>query len=77
MELKIKIGYDELLKLVQQLPQDQITSLKKELDKFVKESSSKEVSNLKQLALSGPIMTDTQLTNFQEFRKQFSNWREE
>lgn len=77
MELKVSIGYEELLTLIQQLPKEQILSLKRELEKFGKEKSSSQTSRLKQLALSGPIMSEIQYNSFLEFRKELNQWREE
>lgn len=77
MELKVRIGYEELLNLIQQLPQDQLLLLKKELDKFGKEKSDVGPSKLKELTLSGPVMSSNQYEYYQEFRAQLNNWREE
>lgn len=72
MELKVSIGYEELLTLIQQLPKEQILSLKRELEKFGKEKSSSQTSGLKQLALSGPMMSEIQYNSFLEFRKKMN-----
>lgn len=77
MELKVRIGYEELLKLIQQLPKEQLFLLKKELEKFGKEKSSTEPNKLKELALSGPLMSDEQYGIFQNFREELNKWREE
>lgn len=77
MELKVRIGYEELLKLIQQLPKEQLLRLKNELEKFGKENSSTESDKLKELALSGPIMSDEQYGIFQDFREELNKWREE
>ncbi|MEL6593315.1 MAG: hypothetical protein AAFQ68_24670 [Bacteroidota bacterium] len=75
MELKVRIGYEELLKLIQQLPKEQISLLKKEIEKFGKEDSVEGTNKLKQLALSGPLMTEEQFGVFQDFRKELNKWR--
>lgn len=78
MELRVKIDYDELLKLVQQLPKDQITKLKAELEKLgVQKRVQSEKQNLKELALSGPVMMDKQFTEYQSFREHMNKWRGE
>ncbi len=76
MELKVSIGYEELLALIQQLPKEQILSLKRELEKFGREKSSTQTNKLKQLVLSGPQMSETQYNLFLEFRREMNQWRE-
>ena len=76
MELKVRIGYEELLRLIRQLPTDQLLMLQKELEKFRKEKSTAKSSKLKELALSAPIMSEEQFDNFQNFRAELNKWRE-
>jgi len=76
MELKIKIGYKEILELVKQLPNNQLTKLRAELDNvLVEEKSNKDISELQELLLSGPVMSDEQYDNFKKNRQHFGSWR--
>lgn len=77
MELKINIGYNQVINLIKQLPASQIAKLKAELnDKFLEKKSKTEISEFQKFLLSGPIMTEKQHLVFKENRKQFNRWRQ-
>ena len=70
MELKLQIGYQELMRLIRQLPASQMAQLKSELtDDLIEEKAKTEKSQLRQLLLNGPIMTDEEYENYQQNRK--------
>lgn len=73
MELKIEIGFEELLSAIKQLPDNQLAILKQELVK--KRETPVKNSKLKTLLLKGPVMTDEQYKAFKETRKQLNQWR--
>lgn len=76
MELKIDLGYDQLLRLVKQLPAAKIVQLKSELnDSFIENKLKTDNSKFQQFLLNGPVMTDTQYEQFLENRKWFNEWR--
>jgi len=71
MELKLNIGYQEILELVRQLPLNQQIQLKAELPA----NPQPEKSDLKTLLLNRPVMDDEQYEQFLENRKHFNTWR--
>ncbi len=76
MELKLQIGYQELIRLIRQLPASQIAQLKAELtDHLIEEKAKIEKSQLRHLLLNGPIMTDEEYENYQQNRKWMNQWR--
>ena len=76
MELKIKIGYKEILELIKQLPPNQILKLKSELEAKLKlEATNISDNALQNLLLSGPIMTEEQYDEFLAMRQSFNSWR--
>ncbi len=76
MELKVNIGYEQLLILVKQLPAAKIMQLKAELsNNYIGKKSASDISDFQQFLLHGPVMTDKQLHEFTENRKQFNQWR--
>ncbi len=76
MELKINLGYKELLALVKQLPASQIAKLKSELSsKLIEEKSKKEMKQFQELLLNGPKMSEEQYEQFKANRKHFGKWR--
>lgn len=76
MELKIDIGYEQLLKLVKQLPAAKIVQLKSELSESLIENKSKsDNTEFQNFLLQGPVMTDNQYKQFLENRKWFNQWR--
>lgn len=77
MEIKVDIGYKQIIKLIKQMPASQLARLKAELDdKFLARKSKKEISDLQQLLLDAPVMTNAQYQSFLENRKRFSQWRQ-
>lgn len=77
MEVKLNIGYDQLLKLVKQLPASQLARLKTELDdKFLTNKSKEEISELQNFLLEGPVMTDDEYKLYLENRKKINQWRQ-
>lgn len=75
MELKIDIGYEQLLRLVKQLPAAKIVQLKSELSESLIENKSKsDNTEFQNFLLHGPVMTDNQYEQFLENRKWFNQW---
>lgn len=75
MELKIDIGYEQLLRLVKQLPAAKIVQLKSELSESLIENKSKsDNTEFQNFLLQGPVMTDNQYEQFLENRKWFNQW---
>jgi len=76
MELKINIGYNEVLELIKQLSPKQKLQLKAELENSLKsETSSKTATAFQKLLLKGPIMEDSQYHECNKNRKHFTTWR--
>ena len=76
MELTVNLNYDEVVKLIKQLPASKIKQLKLNLDdKFINSKASKEISNFQKILLNGPIMSDKQYLEFKENRNLFNQWR--
>lgn len=75
MELKLNISYRELLKLIKQLPTNQIKKLKSELSNDLLEKTNNFKSNFQDFLLSGPVMTDEQYDSYIENRKNLNKWR--
>ncbi len=76
MEFKIDIGYEQLLRLVKQLPAAKIVQLKSELSESLIENKSKsDNTEFQNFLLQGPVMTDNQYEQFLENRKWFNQWR--
>jgi hypothetical protein len=76
MELRLKIGYRELLELIKQLPASQMAKLKSELsDELIEEKSKQEHSDFQKFLLEGPVMAEEQYQQFLDHRKSFNQWR--
>jgi hypothetical protein len=76
MELRLKIGYRELLELIKQLPASQMAKLKSELsDEMIEEKSKQEHSDFQKFLLEGPVMVEDQYQQFLDHRKSFNQWR--
>ncbi|MEM9848445.1 MAG: hypothetical protein AAF847_11185 [Bacteroidota bacterium] len=75
MELKIKIAYQELWNLIQQLPAKDFSRLQQDLAEGKSLSRTSNKKSLKQLILNGPVMEDEQCQDFQTNRAYFNTWR--
>ncbi len=74
VEVNIKIGFNELLTAIKELPDSQLALLKGELNKPVKPIVTKNRA-LKQLLLDGPVFDKEQLATIKEARKSINTWR--
>jgi hypothetical protein len=76
MDLTVKIGYDEILDLVKQLPASKIKQLQAVINQdFISKKAKQEISTFQEFLLKGPVMSDEQLEQFNENRNAFSLWR--
>lgn len=76
MELKLNIGYQELIELIKQLPVNQIRKLKAELTLITAENDmEKGMNDFQEFLLKGPVMEDDQYQDFLSNRKYFNVWR--
>ena len=75
MEIKIKIGYEQLIALINQLPVDEVNKLKTEIDRISSEKNLESVDDLESLIANGPVMSDEKYHEFEENRKNFDQWR--
>lgn len=73
MQAQIEIGFEQLIKLVKQLPKKQWAKLKSEVEK--QESSAEQNSNMLTFLLSGPVFNKKQLDEIAKARKEIHQWR--
>lgn len=75
MELKVDIGFNQLLQAIKQLPADKVDQLKAELAKKSSGKLHHGAFNFQQFLLNGPVMDDDQYKDFKETRKRLNQWR--
>ncbi|MCR9098845.1 MAG: hypothetical protein NXI25_02765 [bacterium] len=76
MELKLNIGYQELVELIKQLPANQIKRLKTELALIEKDHPTEDGgSDFQEFLSKGPVMKEEQYQVFLSNRKYFNAWR--
>ena len=76
MELKVDIGFEQLLKAINQLPAAKIVQLKAELS--AKKTDGKEqtsTDDFQKFLLNGPVMGDHQYDIYKETRTRLNKWR--
>ncbi|TKK64090.1 hypothetical protein FC093_23335 [Ilyomonas limi] len=73
MQAQVEIGYDQLVKLVKQLPKKQWTQLKSEVEK--NEVLTDTQSDMLTLLLNGPTFSKKQLNEIAKARKEINQWR--
>ncbi len=79
MELKVEIGFDQLLDAVKQLPNEQLAKFKAELEKKpVKKNKPEEkqpLTEFQEFLLSFPVMSDEQYKEYKQIHKEINQWR--
>ena len=75
MELKVDIGFDQLMKAINQLPAAKIMQLKAELSEKSINESPAFTGDFQKFLLSGPVMDDHQYEQYKETRARLNKWR--
>jgi len=73
MQIQVDIGFENLVKIVKQLPQDQLLRLKRELEKESVEDA--ELKDLRSFLLDAPVFTDEQVATIEQTRKEIDKWQ--
>jgi len=73
MQVQVDIGFDQLLRIVKELPVGKLRLLKAELEKGIKEEKPR--LDLESLLLNGPIATEKELEIIETNRKSINQWR--
>lgn len=73
MQAQIDIEYNQLVKLVKQLPKKQWTKLKSEVEQ--NEVPTDTQSDMLTLLLNGPTFNKKQLDEIEKARKEINQWR--
>jgi hypothetical protein len=73
MELRIDIEYKQILKLIHQLPKEDLERLTNTLQSEISTKRSSE--KIRELILNAPVWSDTDLNDFQDARNQINNSR--
>lgn len=73
MEAVVDIKFDELLKIVKNLPESKLSKLKAEIEKGAKQDINR--ADFETLLLSGPTFSKKQLEGISKTRKAINQWR--
>lgn len=73
MEVTVDIKFDDLLKIVKNLPASKLFILKEEIEK--KEKADPNRAAFKSLLLNGPTFSDEQLNEIAKTRIAINQWR--
>jgi hypothetical protein len=73
MEALVDIKFDELLKIVKNLPENKLSELKAEIEKEEKQHTNRD--DFEKLLLNGPTFSKKQLDNIAMTRKAINQWR--
>ena len=72
MQIQVDIGFEELVKAVEKLPEDQRLRLKEVLEE---NSAKSRKERLRGLLLNGPTLSEDQIQIMEENRKAIRRWR--
>jgi len=70
MQVQVDIGFDNLIKIVKQLPKDELRRFRKELDKELVEDA--ELKDLELFLLKAPVFSDEQIATIEQTRKEIN-----
>ena len=73
MQVQVDIGFDNLIKIVKQLPKEELRRFRKELDKELIEDA--ELKDLESFLLKAPVFSDEQIAIIEQTRKEINKWR--
>ncbi|HEV2832826.1 MAG TPA: hypothetical protein VGW31_12670 [Hanamia sp.] len=73
MQVQLDIAFDQLVRIVRNLPAAQQRKLKSEIDKEME--SVKSSMDLEPLLLNGPVATEKELETIANNRKAINQWR--
>jgi hypothetical protein len=73
MQVQIDIGFDQLIKIVRELPKGKLKQLQIAIEKETSDNKSK--IDLEALLLNGPTATTKQLETIANNRKAINQWR--
>ncbi len=76
MELKISLGYEQVLEMVKQLPANQLVRLIQDSKKILEKEKKVPQTSFQDFLLSAPTMSDEQHDAFLENRKNFEFLKE-
>jgi len=73
VEAVVDIKFDELLKIIKNLPENKLSILKAEIEKETKSKSDRKA--FEDLLLSGPTFSQEQLDDIAKTRTAINQWR--
>jgi len=73
MEAQVNIQFDELLKIVKNLPKSKLSILRAEIEKYLTQNNNRD--DFGKLLLSGPTFSKKQLENIANTRNAINQWR--
>jgi hypothetical protein len=73
MQAVVDIKFDELLKIVKNLPENKLSELKAAIEKAPQPDNNRD--EFKTLLLSGPTFSKKQLSDIAKTRKAINQWR--
>ena len=73
MQVQVDIEFDDLLKIVKNLPAIQLSKLKKEIEANPEKETKRQ--DFKSLLLNGPTFSKKQLDTIAKNRKAINQWR--
>ncbi len=74
MELKLNLDLSQIVGLIKELPYNEKLIIKHQLDNDLTTRVDNSSLTLKQLLLSGPVITNEGYNNYKDLRKQFNKW---
>ena len=76
MDLTVKVGFEEVLNLVKQLPASKIKQLQVFLNQdFISKKASEDISSFQSFLINAPVMSEKEFDNYKSNRNQFNQWR--
>jgi hypothetical protein len=73
MQVEVNIEFDQLIRIIKNLPSSQLRKIQLEIDKGVKTEKIKH--DLESILLNGPTATKKQLEIIEGNRKEINKWR--
>ena len=69
MEVKLDIGYEQLIAIIHQFPIDEVNKLKDEIERTTSERKTESTDDFASLLADGSVMSDEKFRKFEENKK--------
>jgi len=77
MQVSLNIDFEQLIRIIQSLPDDKKAIVKSRLEDKTDEKTTLSNAEFREFLLKAPVMTDDEYASFLKNREKFNQWKSE